>query len=639
MKVAAAMLGAGLFIHSSGCQDSELTQITVVVGSDIDHLDGVRIGWDGLGAVGQRDVSFDDGRPATLALVHRSGPLGLLEVTAEGMRAGSVVGPEREGIVSFVEGELRLLRLDLYASCVGRACGEAETCVEGGRCELADAARLEPWAETPVGLDASHAVDGGERDAGTDALTGDGGCSGAEETCNAVDDDCDGKVDEDFLVSTVAHCGRCSVACQAECDLRACAEAHVALTAGASHTCALNDAGSVFCWGANAERQLGSATHINSSVPVPVERLPDTPAIELAAGNAFSCALLEGGEVWCWGSDADGQHGDAMVDSDGAPSRAELSMAATAVTAGAGHACAIAAGDVYCWGRNDVLQIGVPSAGGRHLTEPAKVDVAGLEGDALEVSAGATHTCALFVGGVVYCWGANDTRQLGTAATAQPSGPTRVIPTASTTYGVQAGGGFSCLLQNNRGKCWGAAAQGRLGDGTGGQPRHQPADVIGNGAPVTDMVSMALGAEHACAVLHGGRVVCWGSNDYGELGQGSTNDRSLSALRVMGIDDAVRVTAGSGHSCARMVDGDVWCWGTTTSVNSVTARRRAALSPRGSSYLSNDRRRSAPASYAGGGQKSRSHTKSAASVQLRSYQSASERKCMQSPLPLGSSVS
>jgi len=189
------------------------------------------------------------------------------------------------------------------------------------------------------------------------------------------------------------------------------------------------------------------------------------------------------------------------------------------------------------------------------------------------VATGAFHTCALTVIDNVKCWGNNHEGQLGDGTTVQRRKPVSVCSDsscASTLSGVMAittGSSFTCALTTNGGvKCWGTNSEGELGDGNGHLDTFSqtPVDVSGLTSGVT-MISS--GESHACALISGGSVKCWGDNSLGQLGDNSWTDRStpvdvcsdVSCTAVMNGVQAI--TAGGRFTCALMISDAVKCWG------------------------------------------------------------------------------
>jgi alpha-tubulin suppressor-like RCC1 family protein len=326
-----------------------------------------------------------------------------------------------------------------------------------------------------------------------------------------------------------------------------------ALGAGAYHTCALAASGAK-CWGDNSYGQLGDGTTTQQSTPVEVDDV-DNNVTALAAGYSHTCALTTDGGVKCWGRNTFGQLGDETEIDRGTPVDVfELTSGVTALTAGAHHTCALAAGVVKCWGRNNQGQLG----NGTTTNQSTPVEVDGLGSDVTSLAAGDHHTCALTAGGSVKCWGRNYNGQLGDETTTQRETPVSVVGLGSGVTALAGGGSHTCALTAGGGaKCWGYNEDGQLGDGTTAQ-RLTPVGVSGLGSGVT---ALAAGDRHTCALTAGGGVRCWGRNNYSQLGDGREIDL-LTPVDVGGLGSGVMApAAGSIHTCVLTAGGGVKCWG------------------------------------------------------------------------------
>src|SRR6266704_2745613 len=233
---------------------------------------------------------------------------------------------------------------------------------------------------------------------------------------------------------------------------------------------------------------------------------------------------------------------------------------AAAVDAGSFHTCALLQdGTVRCWGLNDSGQLG----DGTTTNASTPVAVAGV-GGAAAVTGGGFHTCARFPDGTLECWGRNDSGQLGDPATTSFSSVTPVRVTGITTaIAVTAGGFHTCaLLPDGTVRCWGENDFGQLGNGTtdpipGSPSTFNPTPVTVSG--ITTAVAISAGGWHTCALLRDGTVQCWGRNTDGRLGNGTTANSSTPTT-VSGITPAA-VAPGAEHACAILRDGTVRCWG------------------------------------------------------------------------------
>ncbi len=331
------------------------------------------------------------------------------------------------------------------------------------------------------------------------------------------------------------------------------------ITAGYYHTCALTTAGGVKCWGYNSEGELGNGTRVSKSTPVDVVGL-DSGITTIAAGWYHTCALTIAGGVKCWGANYDGQLGDGTTQNRRLTPVDVVGMdnGVADITAGRVHTCALMnSGAVKCWGNNYTGQLG----DGTKVSKSSPVDVVGLGSGVVAFDAGYLHTCALTTGGGVKCWGNNDAGQLGDGTMVSKSNPVYVVGLSSGVAAITTGEYHTCALTNGGGvKCWGSNGWGELGDGMGGD-KSSPVNVVGLASGVT---AIAAGMWQTCGLITGGGVKCWGSNWYGELGDGTSGERTYknTPVDVVGLgNDVVALTAGDWYTCALTVAGQVKCWG------------------------------------------------------------------------------
>lgn len=354
-----------------------------------------------------------------------------------------------------------------------------------------------------------------------------------------------------------------------------------ALALGDWHSCALLQNGNLGCWGRNHAGQLGVETpddHVTKPTWVP---LPADP-VEIAASSQHGCALLEDGSVHCWGEGSAGQLGiDVSCPDFGrcpvTPARVAGVDGAVALAAGGEESfdadgtelydvsftCAIDAdASVLCWGVNHSGQLGAGDAAA-HAGPVTVLDGDGFPiRDIVALDAGGAHACAVDASGNIWCWGdASFGKGGGGVAAARVGGITGALDIAT-------GSDHSCALLIDGGvACWGWNLNGQAGDSLendycGGDyadclPAPRPVDGVSGAKQV------AAGERHSCALLEGGRVMCWGSNQVGQLGvtaPGLDREASLVPLPSVAID----LDAGSAHTCAILDNGDVACWGSVS---------------------------------------------------------------------------
>ena len=341
-----------------------------------------------------------------------------------------------------------------------------------------------------------------------------------------------------------------------------------AITTGLLHTCALHRTGAVSCWGDTGYGQLGNGQSgyiYASAVPLAVVGILDATAI--ATIWEHSCALHEGGTVSCWGKNirgqlGNGQSGDRVVSS--VPVRVAGITDATAITAGFEHSCALhEGGTISCWGDNYNGQLGNGQSGENAMSSVIPVQVADIT-DATAISIGGGHSCALHRTGAISCWGDNWNGELGNGQSgenANSSVPVRVADITDATA-ISAGFGHSCALhQDGRISCWGSNEYGQLGNGQSGENADSSVPV--RVADITDATAVAAGHQHSCALHRTGAISCWGNNYYGQLGDGQSGENADSSVpvQVTDITDATAVTRSGLHSCALHQDGTISCWG------------------------------------------------------------------------------
>ena len=439
------------------------------------------------------------------------------------------------------------------------------------------------------------------------------------ESCDGVDNDCDGAIDDALVRGCSTPCGAgievCSSGAWGGCSVLA---PTLELCDGADNDCnATTLDGSAdplvgaACDGVDSDLCAESSWTCAAGTLI----CPDTSTNTLDLCNSIDddCdpTSVDGAEEVGLGSSCDGGgDGDSCRDGALACLAGTLACAdtddvpllcSTLLEAGYSHACAMdSLAELRCWGSNSNGQLGdgttiarsTPvrvlttatvtqlSLGQLHTCAVIAGDTVECWGDnfwgqlgdgstsdrtmpvavvgltgVLEVAAGHGHTCALLADSTVTCWGLNFFGQLGDGTNDSRATPV-TVPGLTAVVVLDAGDDYTCAVRiDGTARCWGINTFGQLGDGSRFH-RSTPVTVVG----LAGAVEVALGTEHACARLGSGGVSCWGRNRYGQLGDGSTSDHATSAA-VTGLSGAVELDSGEYHSCARLADSALRCWG------------------------------------------------------------------------------
>ncbi len=390
-------------------------------------------------------------------------------------------------------------------------------------------------------------------------------------------------------------------------------EVVISIVTGAFHTCALLTGGSVKCWGRNDFGQLGigEREHRGDNPNEMASYLPqvslgkDRYATALTAGAFHTCALLDDGSVKCWGLNGIGQlglgytktRGDELNEmGDDLPTvDVGTGMSVVAIAAGAYHTCALLSDkasvmSVKCWGANASGQLGMGDTmpRGRKPVEMGEA-LSNVElGNGVSIasiSAGDYFTCAILSNGSVKCWGENGVGQLGQGGTSdrgdnpQEVGdelPPILLGTGINPSSLAPGSAHVCALLGSPGvKCWGGNWKGQLGFGDVTH-RGNALGQMGDSLPFVDLgmstvSQIVAGHSFTCAIMANGVVKCWGSNESGQLGIGDSYNRGDQPGEMGGVlpvvelgQKATMIAAGDTHACALLEDGNVKCWGGNT---------------------------------------------------------------------------
>lgn len=308
------------------------------------------------------------------------------------------------------------------------------------------------------------------------------------------------------------------------------------------HTCVLVD-GNVWCFGGNHLGQVGDGSTDERRAPIAIGL---TSIVELSASEHYTCALQEGGRVYCWGGNLQGRTGQ--------PIETESVLTPTEVVgvAGGSHiatgwlgACAVNADGVLCWGEGS--------------NEPVLVEeTSDLE--IVDLSAGREFFCVLLRDQTVQCWGSNARGQLGQEMSVAGSETPVTIASATQAIELTSAGSHSCIRRtDNSVHCWGSDSRGQIGDGSAGDgTTHR----IGDATGIEGAVAIAAGGLHALALDASGRLWGWGEAYRGQLGHPPTTLELVSEPLVVGLPDRpVVIGAGVQHSCWFYQSGELRCMG------------------------------------------------------------------------------
>jgi alpha-tubulin suppressor-like RCC1 family protein len=332
----------------------------------------------------------------------------------------------------------------------------------------------------------------------------------------------------------------------------------VRVAAGFLHACAVA-AGGLRCWGDDGAGQLGAAVGDGGAGHEPVT-VAGGPWIAPATGSVHTCALATDGGVWCWGGNANGQLGSG--DRTARAERRQVTLPARAVDVRTAFefTCALLVdASVWCWGYNWEGQLGL---GDTHPGDDRLAPVQlGSERDWVFVATGQGHGCGIRSPGRLYCWGRNTDAQLGQGAT-QPQQIRAPIQVGTDADWAEVGCSQATTCARKRDGslwCWGAQASGALAAGDV-NPRTTPAQV-----PVySDWSASTAGTFHTCGLRPGGEIWCAGRNTEGQIGAPDFVDALPNMMRADPTASWVEVRAGRFFTCARKADDSVWCMGSNS---------------------------------------------------------------------------
>lgn len=352
--------------------------------------------------------------------------------------------------------------------------------------------------------------------------------------------------------------------------------------AGATCSAIAGTNGNLYCWGYGAHGQIGDNMFVNRSAPMTAL---DPAGVDtwksissgMNSSTSYTCGIAENDQIYCWGYNNVGQLGDGTTTNRGRPTAIVKPGAVTSWTrvSATGHAtvCAIAnTGNLYCWGHNSTGQVGDGTTAARYV--PTLVSKPAGVTSWLDVSTGMNsshgYTCALGNNTQIYCWGYNNVGQLGDGTTTTRYSPSNVVtlPVGVTGWTKMHAGGHAngCAIANTGNLyCWGNNSAGQIGDGTY-TDRYTPV-LISKPSGVSNWTEVSLGMNagtgYSCALGNNGRAYCWGINNVGQLGDGTTTTRTTPKIvnLPVGVTSFSQLATNYSTSCAIGDNNRLYCWG------------------------------------------------------------------------------
>ena len=331
----------------------------------------------------------------------------------------------------------------------------------------------------------------------------------------------------------------------------------------------------MYCWGRNFFGELGDGTNEDSLEPVMVEGIDD--AVSVTAGREHYCALRQDGRVSCWGRNRDGSLGNGTFTDSNTPTPVSDINDAIDLSSGYDYTCALHAdGYISCWGANWFGELGDGTSGVETNNYSTPVKTLNIS-DAIAITTGLQHTCALLDDRTVSCWGYNHYGQLGNGTETDSSVPTQVFG-INDAIAITAGSEYTCaILEDRTVSCWGQNYIGQLGNGETRNTSPVPVKVLG----IDDAVSLAQSpSNYLCAFRSNSVITCWGRNPHNMLAPGvgeppfydlpSAEDRRIWSwdgsgeevyLELPNSQDIANLSLSRWHICAVLKDTTTHCWG------------------------------------------------------------------------------
>ncbi|HWO21656.1 MAG TPA: DNRLRE domain-containing protein [Kofleriaceae bacterium] len=355
----------------------------------------------------------------------------------------------------------------------------------------------------------------------------------------------------------------------------ACRAAQDSIASGAFHSCAIREGGKIYCWGMRDLGRLGNGSTTTGYVLTPVQVTGITDAVAIDAGYDHACAVRANGTVACWGDNLYGQLGTGTTVASSVPVAVNGITDAKEVATARNHTCVLrASGELRCFGRGIEGQLG-QGVSASSLAPVKVIDNVDLVGPTatpqshapipwIGVAATEYFTCGLRASGQVLCWGSNGNGQLGFGATGNRNQPA-LVASFSDAIAFAAGRTHACAVRaTGNVACWGSSfALGRTG-----------ADLlvpvlIGNTSnPFANAITVTASGDHTCATTTFGRTWCWGQSSQGELAQTLGSSLPVAIPGAGLVDASVVTSSGFCHSCTLLENGTLKCWGSDPIIGS-----------------------------------------------------------------------
>lgn len=337
-----------------------------------------------------------------------------------------------------------------------------------------------------------------------------------------------------------------------------CQPDYTSAMAGGVATCAIKADGSLWCWGANNMGQVGDGTGVNRAYASQID--PAHSWLSVAGGDDHTCAIRTDGSLWCWGAQSfPNFEGPTRGTNRVTSSAGDAHLSPAQIGTGTNWASLALGTYLSCGIQTDGVLVCWSDTFGEY-TDGTGPDFHTIAGSWSKISVGTDHACGIQTDDSLWCWGGNDNGQAGVFDTFFVEEPF-LTGGSDTWQSVSAGTDHSCGVKKSDHSlwCWGANSSDQLGtDHNTGEGLYSSATPLQLGA-ATDWASVSAGDQFGCALKGDGSLWCWGSDYYGELGDGPQDDSFASPRQLTGV--WTKVAAGGSHACALKNDGTLWCWG------------------------------------------------------------------------------